>query len=58
MDPDALASLFRDSTELYDAEDILLKLDHRAHNPGKPQDEERLNRVKKILATILPDIKH
>ena len=58
MDPDALASLFRDSTELYDAEDILLNLDHRAYNPGKPQDEERLNRVKKILATILPDIKH
>ena len=27
---DPLASLFRESTELYDAEDILLKLDHRA----------------------------
>ena len=58
MDPDALASLFRDSTELYDVDDILLKLDHRAKNPGKSQDKERLDRVKEILATILPDIKH
>ena len=57
---DALASLFWASTELYDAEDILLKLDHRAAKPGKQQsiDRKRLNRVKKILATILPDIKH
>ena len=56
VNPDALASLFRDSTELYDAEDILLKLDHRDRNPGEPQDKERLRRVKKILTTILPDI--
>ena len=55
---DALASLFRTSTELYDAEDILLKLDHRASKPGEQQDTMRLNRVKKILATILPDIEH
>ena len=58
MRPDALASLFRSSTELYDAEDILLKLDHRAARDEDPQDKERLDRVKKILATILPDIKH
>ena len=55
---DALASLFRDATELYDAEDVLLKLDHRAARPGEPQDMERLARVKKIIATILPDIEH
>ena len=57
---DALASLFWDSTELYDAEDILLKLDHRAEKPGKQQsiDRKRRDRVKKILATILPDIEH
>ena len=55
---DALASLFRDSTELYDAEDILLKLDHRAAKPGEPQDVERLARVKEIIAAVLPDIEH
>ena len=56
---DALASLlFPTSTELYDAEDILLKLDHRATKPGEQQDIMRLDRVKKILATILPDIEH
>ena len=52
----ALASLFRDSAELYDSEEILLKLDHRAQKPGDQQDVERLHRVKQILATILPDI--
>ena len=55
---DALASLFRDSTELYDAEDVLLKLDHRAAKPGEPQDVERLARVKEIIAAVLPDIEH
>ena len=55
---DALASLFWASTELYDAEDILLKLDHRAVKPGEQQDIMRRDRVKKILATILPDIEH
>ena len=53
---DALASLFRDSTELYDAEDILLKLDHRTVKSKDERDVERLQRIKKILATILPDI--
>ena len=55
---DALASLFRDATELYDAEDVLLKLDHRAAKPGEHEDMERLARVKKIISTILPDIEH
>ena len=55
---DALASLFRDATELYDAEDVLLKLDHRAARPGEPQDVERLARVKEIIAAVLPDIEH
>lgn len=52
---DPLASLFRESGELYDAEDILLKLDHRAKGGGE-QDQGILQRVKKILATVLPDI--
>ena len=52
---DPLASLFRESTELYDAEDILLKLDHRAKSSER-QDEDILQRVKQILATVLPDI--
>lgn len=52
---DPLASLFRESAELYDAEDILLKLDHRSKGGGK-QDRAILQRVKRILATVLPDI--
>ena len=56
MRSDALASLFQSSAELYDAEEILLRLDHRAVKSGDQQDIERLHRVKQILATILPDI--
>ena len=52
---DPLASLFRESAELYDAEDILLKLDHREKG-GSEQDKEILQRIKRILATVLPDI--
>lgn len=52
---DALASLFRESAELYDAEDILLKLDHRAKG-GTKQDARRLQEVKQLLAAVLPDI--
>ena len=52
---DPLASLFRESAELYDAEDILLKLDHREKG-GSEQDREILQRIKRILATVLPDI--
>ena len=55
---DPLTSLFQDSAELYDAEDILLKLDHRAAKPGEQQDIERLRRVKEVLATVLPGIEH
>ena len=53
---DPLASIFRNSTDLYDAEDILLKLDYRAVKSGEPQDKERIKRVMHILAAVLPDI--
>lgn len=53
---DPLASLFSDSTELYDAREILLDLDYLAAKSGKPRDQERLQRIKQILAAILPDI--
>lgn len=55
---DPLASLFESPTELYDAEDVLLKLDHRATMDGANRDEWRRQRqrVKKILATVLPDV--
>ena len=52
---DPLASLFRESTELYDAEDILLKLDHRAKG-GTKQDKTLLEDVKRLLAAVLPDV--
>lgn len=52
---DPLASLFRDSAELYDAEDILLKLDHGATS-GTEQDKRILSDVKRLLAEVLPDV--
>lgn len=52
---DPLGSLFRESAELYDAEDILLKLDHRAKD-GTGQDEKLLRDVKRLLAAVLPDV--
>ena len=52
---DPLASLYRESTELYDAEDVLLKLDHSAMS-GEEQDEEILQRVKQVLTAVLPGI--
>jgi energy-coupling factor transporter ATP-binding protein EcfA2 len=53
---DPLASLFEGSTELYDAEDILQKLDYRATKDGAERDATRLQRVKRILATVLPEV--
>ena len=52
---DPLGSLFRESAELYDAEDILLKLDHRAKD-GTGQDQALLRDVKRLLAAVLPDV--
>ena len=54
---DPLASLFQESTELYDAEDVLLKLDYRAKS-GEQQDEEILQRVKQVVAVVLPGIEN
>ena len=51
-----LASIFRDSAELYDAEDILLNLDYRAAKSATDQDKKRLQKVKQVLATVLPDV--
>ena len=53
---DPLASLFSSSTELYDAEDVLLNLDYRAKKSGEKQDERRLQRIIRILASVLPDV--
>ena len=58
---DPLASLFESPTELYDAEDVLLKLDHGATADGAGaanRDKWRLQRerIKRILATVLPDV--
>ena len=56
--PDPLASLFQFSTDLVDAEDILLDFDYRAEKSRNEQDRKRLKRIKQILATVLPDIRH
>ena len=53
---DPLASLFSSATELYDAEEILLNLDYLAAKSRKSRDKKRLQQVKQLLATILPDI--
>ena len=55
---DPIASIFWNSTELYDAEDTLLKLDYRAAKSATAQDKRRLIRVKQILAAVLPDVGH
>ena len=50
---DPVASLFKNETELYDVEDILMRLDHRAaRNEGK----DRLQKVKEVIAAVLPDV--
>ena len=63
---DPLASLFSGSTELYDAEELLLNLDYRSMKEVKSSDtstkkrtaKPRLEKVKSMLARILPDIGH
>ena len=53
---DSLASIFRSSAELYDAEDILLNLDYRAAKSTSEKNIRRLQQVKQVLATVLPDV--
>ena len=53
---DPLASLFSSSTELYDAEEILLNLDYLSAKKSNKRNKKRLEQVKQILAAILPDI--
>ena len=50
---DPVASLFENETELYDVEDILMRLDHRAAKDG---DKIRLQKVKEVIAAVLPDV--
>ena len=53
---DPLASLFSGATELYDAEDILLDLDYASIK--RKVVASHLEKVKEMLATILPDVKN
>ena len=53
---DPLASRFDTAIELYDAEDVLLKLDHQAKISDSSKDKDRLNRIKEILAIVLPEL--
>ena len=55
---DSLASIFRSSAELYDAEDVLLNLDYRAAKSSSDRDKRRLQQVMQVLAAILPDVRH
>jgi hypothetical protein len=53
---DPLASLFSTAAELYDAEEILLQLDYLAARRGQRSYKQRLQKVKEIIAAILPDV--
>ena len=54
---DPLASLFSSEPELRDAEEILLNFDYHAAKRGGRSYKQRLQKVKELLATILPDVK-
>ncbi len=54
---DPIASRLSSITELYDAEKILKDLDHAAaRNEYKGKENDQLEKVKHLLANILPDI--
>jgi energy-coupling factor transporter ATP-binding protein EcfA2 len=56
---DPIAARLGGSTELYDAEEILLRLDHAAAQKGyRPRgiENRRLEKVKEVLAHVLPDV--
>ena len=54
---DPMASLFSTATDLYDAEGILLDLDYLAAKRSGQSYKQRLQKVKELLATILPDVR-
>jgi predicted ATP-binding protein involved in virulence len=56
----ATGSLFSDAIDLYDAEDIMEKLDHAAKsNPNRRSgaDARRFNQLKSVVASLLPNTK-
>ncbi len=56
---DATASLFSDAIDLYDAEEIIEKLDHAAKSdPLGPQGQDalRLKALTTVVASLLPDL--
>ena len=55
---DPLVSLFENETALYDPEDILIKLHHRAAIGEQEKDTRRLQQVQQLLADVLPDVQN
>ena len=55
---DPLVTLVDESVDLRDAEEWLLRLDYSASKPSEIQDQQRdrLDRVKRLLADVLPDV--
>lgn len=53
---DPLASLHQQFAELYDPEGILEQFDYRSAKTRKQRDRDRLQKVKEILAAVLPDV--
>ncbi len=56
---DPIAKRLSEPTELYDAEQVLKELDYAASKKKyKGRENDRLKKVKRIVAKILPDIKN
>jgi len=53
---DSSTSLFRDDVTLVDAEEWLLVEDYARTRGRQPQSELRLERIKKVLVELLPDV--
>jgi hypothetical protein len=51
----ATKSLFADAIDLYDAEDIVEKLDYAAAKDATGEDKQRLETLKAAVAALLPD---
>ncbi len=51
-----VANLLSSSADLYDAEQVLLDLDYKAHKEKNGQAGPLLNKVRKLLIDLLPDV--
>lgn len=55
---DPVANLFSDSADLFDAEQVLLDLDYKAHKEKGRQAKLLLKKVRQLLADLLPQLRN